>query len=139
MVSVNRSPALEKRGIPIRLSKLLAFILPRKEKYINEKILYYLRIYTGVLQAEDNLSAHRYGKSANLLRVVRNSTRNPAFREESVFLQRIHSIADEMVEWLKKVERMNRKLEITDIYTYITKLQMAQNICILRILERKEK
>ncbi|MBS3136592.1 hypothetical protein J4401_06595 [Candidatus Woesearchaeota archaeon] len=125
-----------KKDITQNLNRLFEFILPKKDKYANEKVIFYLRLYTGVMRAEDNLNAGNYARTINLLKVVRNTAGSTQFREESVFLERIRDIAHDSINFLS-VQKKGKKQSA--FYTILTKLQMAQNLCILRILKREGK
>ncbi len=127
------------KDISINLNKLMDFILPKQEKYVNAKIIFYIRLYTGVMRAEDNLNAKNYGRVTNLCKVVRNIAKNSAFKEEETYLKRIRDIASEVINWTKKIEKKRKKHDLSDAYAVLTKLQLAQNLCILRILKRSEK
>ncbi|MCK5282442.1 MAG: hypothetical protein KAK00_03455 [Nanoarchaeota archaeon] len=125
-----------KPEIPININKLFEFVFPKKEKYINEKIIFYLRLYTDLVRAEDNISKSRYKKMINLLKVVRNTTKGTTFKEDELYLKRIRQISNEILSNVKCVKCRSKDCQICDSAHMKTKLQLAQNICILRILKR---
>ena len=129
MVSINKD-------ISINLNKLIGSIFPKKEKYLNEKIIFYIRLYTDLIRAEDKMTLDGFNKMINLLKVVRNMSRDPKFKEEEAYLKRIREIVNSIISNGSIIKRAIRKDLACDPYHAKTKLQLAQNICILRVLKR---
>jgi hypothetical protein len=124
------------KDIAISLNKLIEFVFPKKEKYINEKIIFYIRIYTDLVKAEERMTPERCKGIINLLKVVRNMSRNSDFKEEEAYLKRIKEITNSIIFNNKKIIKEVKKDPLGDHFHAKTKLQLAQNICILRILKR---
>ena len=124
------------KDITINLNKLIGFIFPKKEKYLNEKIIFYIRLYTDIIKAEDKMNLDGFNKMVNLLKVVRNMSRNTKFKEEEAYLKRIREIVSSIISNASIIKKAIKKDPAGDPYHAMTKLQLAQNICILRILKR---
>ena len=123
------------KKIPVNLNKLIGFIFPERQKYFNEKRIYYIRLYTDLIRAEDYLTETGFKKSINFLMIIRNMTKETEFKEEEVYFKRINEIVNGILSKLKN--RKNKiKNEMIDHNHLKTKLQLAQNICILRVLKR---
>ncbi|MBD3164127.1 hypothetical protein GF323_02930 [Candidatus Woesearchaeota archaeon] len=127
------------KDISINLNKLLNFVFPQKEKYVNEKIMFYLRLYTDLIKAEEKLSIDGFKKMLNLLKVIRNMSKEAGFKEEEAYIRRINQIANSLIKNANEIRKAIRKDPTSDAYHAKTKLQLAQNICILRILKRDVK
>ena len=125
-----------KKEVSISLNKLLGFVFPQKEKYKNEKNLFYLRLYSDLIRAEDRLNPEKCKTMTNILKVVRNMARTTEFKEEEAYLKRIRDIASEVISNMNKIKVQIKKDPIGDPMHAKTKLQLAQNICILRIMKR---
>ncbi len=124
------------RDIAINLNKLLKYVVPKRDKYINEKIIFYLRLYTDLIKAELRMKPDSWNSMVNLLKVVRNMASSCEFKEEEAYVKRIKSIASEILSKINKIKIKVAKDPSADAYHAKTKLQLAQNICILRILRR---
>lgn len=124
------------KDIAINLNKLINFVFPKKDKYITEKTLFYLRLYTGLIKAEDKLTPDGCSRMVNILKVVRNMAKSSEYKEEEAYLKRIREIANEIISNMSKIRRIINKDPTSDAFHAKTKLQLAQNICILRILKR---
>ena len=127
------------KDIAINLNKLIKFVFPKKDKYLNEKTLFYLRLYTDLLRAETNMAEGGCNRVVYLLRIVRNMSRSTEFKEEEAYLKRIREIANEIISHISSIKRIMNKDPTGDAFHAKTKLQLAQNICILRILKRGSK
>ncbi|MBR9698962.1 hypothetical protein GOV09_00710 [Candidatus Woesearchaeota archaeon] len=131
-----------RKDIKINLNKFLDFVISKDELYINEKIIYYIRLYTDLVRAEENL-AGGFNRMLNYLRIVRNMAKQATFREEEVYFQRIYDIAHEIIGNQAKIRRAASKLKPGDAYSdplgARTRMQLAQNICILRVMKREVK
>ncbi len=125
------------KDISINLNKLIGFIFPKKEKYLNEKMIFYIRLYTDLVRAEDAMTIERFNKMINLLKVVRNMSRESKFKEEESYLKRVREIANSIISNGSLIKSAIRKDPACDPLHAKTKLQLAQNICILRILKRE--
>ena len=113
------------------------FVFPKKEKYINEKIIFYLRLYTDLTKAEEKMNEAGFRRMINLLKVVRNMAKSTVFKEEEAYLKRIREIASSVISNKDKIRRAIKR-DPADVPLHAkTKLQLAQNICILRILKRE--
>ena len=126
------------KDITINLNKLIGFIFPKKEKYLNEKVIFYLRLYTDLIKAEEKMTLNGFKRMSNLLKVVRNMSRNSKFKEEEAYLKRIREIVSSILSKSLTIKSEIRKDPACDPCHAMTKLQLAQNICILRILKREE-
>lgn len=125
------------KDITINLNKLIGFIFPKKEKYLNEKTLFYIRLYTDLIRAEDRMKLDGLNKMINFLKVVRNMSRDLKFKEEEAYLKRIREITNSIISNASLIKQAIRKDPMCDPFHAKTKLQLAQNICILRILKRE--
>lgn len=128
-----------KKEVSLSLGKFLDFVFPKKEKYLNEKTIFYLRLYTDLIRAEDRLNPNQNKAMVNILKVVRNMARSTEFREEEAYLKRIRDIASEILGNFNKIKIQIKKDPAGDPMHAKTKLQLAQNICILRIIKRSAK
>jgi hypothetical protein len=126
------------KTVPINLNALIKFIFPKKEKYMNEKIMLYIRLYTDLVRAEEKLISSNFARSINLLKVVRNMSR-AEFKEEEAYLKRIRDIVNSIISNIASIKRELRKDPNCDPLHARTKLQLAENICILRVLKREAK
>ena len=127
------------REITGNLNKLLDVLRPAKGK-TNEKIIFYTRLYTDLIRAEENLKENGFFRLVNYLKVVRHQAKNCEFSDEEVYMKRIHSIANEILNNMDDLKKQIKQSELGDAYAdpyhARTKLQLAQNICILRILKQ---
>ena len=132
MVSLNKE-------ITVNFNKLMDFLFPKHEKYINEKILFYIRVYTDLISAQVNISKIHYKRATNYLKVVRNMCRGHQFKEEELYIKRIYEIVNGILANIRCVRCRAKDCDVCNPAHARTKLQLAQNICILRILKRREK
>jgi hypothetical protein len=123
-------------NIPIRaFNKLSSAILPKNKSRNNEKILYYLRIYTYLVNAYDFLTYDKYQKSFNHLHVLKNLTKECTYREEKSYVNIISDIVKEINSNKDEIIRRLSEYHASDPAHSRTKLQLAQNMCIMRILK----
>ncbi|MBN1156227.1 hypothetical protein JXA85_01300 [Candidatus Woesearchaeota archaeon] len=118
-----------KNGIRANLKKLREFILPDEDKLKREKSVLYLRVYTDLLQAQSNMT--NFKSFSEYLKIVRNIIKTSALKGEECYLSRIQEIINELL-----VSKKGRAYYSKDHHIDYakTKLHVAQNICILRIL-----
>ena len=115
--------------------KILEKLVPKKDRLKNEMVVHYLRIYTHLVMAGDMLTAGGYERSMNLLTIVRNLTKNCSFREEEPYYRNICKITSDILVQRSKIKRRIKAYNASDPAHTKTKLHLAENICILRILK----
>ena len=112
--------------------KKVASLLKNSRHKEKEKIVYYLKLYTNLLRAEFTLSTRR---GFDHLKVAINMTKEASYQGETHYLDYISSLAREIISAQKKIQSGLRKDPVSDPAYAKTKLLIAQNICIMRIMK----
>ncbi|MFC1800584.1 hypothetical protein ACFLYT_00865 [Nanoarchaeota archaeon] len=118
-----------------KLNKLMQELLPQEDKRRNEKILAYIRIYTDLIHAGNLLRKDSYKKSIEFLKIVKRFTKEFYFKEEEAYLKRINELASSILSNIRCVRCRAKDCNVCNPAHARTKLQLAQNICVLRILK----
>ncbi|HLD18805.1 MAG TPA: hypothetical protein VJB90_02240 [Candidatus Nanoarchaeia archaeon] len=120
-----RPPFLNARQVMQIEEAINPFIRDRQRK-----IIFYIRIHTMLINAMQVYKNRKKLKCMNILRVISDFTLKPAFSDERHYILKLHKINRELIDI---VESKNTK----DLETnhFRSKLQLAQNICILRLLK----
>ncbi len=105
-----------------------------KPKKVNEKILDYLQIYTHLIMANFLLKRDTFKKALDQLQVIMNLTKQIKYKDEEFYLMTIRKLVKEIISKQKRIARGFNKDYITDPGNAKVKLQLAQNICVLRVL-----
>ena len=98
----------------------------------NEKLLFYLRIYTYLLNSLNLMSTSANKRSFNFLKIVAQLTAKQSFRGEEYYLKYINSIAREIISNESRIKTIVSQDPAADPLHSNTKLIMAQNICLMR-------
>lgn len=117
------------------LNKLYNMLISKKNTTKREKLLFYIRLYTDLLNAYNNIGKNRYKKSINYLNKAKNFTKEANFSEETLYIKRINSLITDV---LKNMPCKRCKLldcDYCDKNNVKTHLQIAQNICLIRMLK----
>jgi hypothetical protein len=124
MAEINRyRKFFEKNVLPI--------LKPGQQKE-QAKIAYYLKLYTNLMGAELNLSKRR---GFDQLRIVKNMTEEESHHGEMHYINYINLIAKSLLSDQQKIHKILGKDPVADPLYAKTRLLMAQNICVLRILK----
>ena len=117
------------------VNKLMNQLLPQEDKKRNEKILAYIRIYTDLINAGNLLKKDTYKKTIEYLKLVKRFTREFNFKEEEHYLKRINELVSSILSNIRCVRCRAKDCNVCNPAHARTKLQLAQNICVLRILK----
>jgi hypothetical protein len=122
MAKVNIYDMFEKRIMPFL----------KKGRREQEKLIYYLKLYSHLLSAMNELRSRR---GFDRLRIVLKLTSKESFSGESHYLKYIGSITRDALANQKRIQGILAKDPTADPLHTKTRLMIAQNICILRILK----
>ena len=117
-----------------KLNELTKFFIPADKKQ-KEKMVMYLRIYTDLIMASCYLGKPTYKRMITLLKLVKRFTKNTEFKEEQKYMQRIHEIVTSILSNIRCTYCKATDCHLCNPAHSRSKMQLAQNICILRILK----
>jgi hypothetical protein len=121
--------------IPIKkVGRLLDKLVPKKDARQGEKILSYIRIYSNLVTAYNLMNKQSYNRAFEHLKILKNLTKEASFRGEAHYIDNIRKIVLSILKKKKTIARRLNKYEASDPAHAKTNLLLAQNICILRIL-----
>ncbi|MFH1978434.1 MAG: hypothetical protein ABIJ92_03850 [Candidatus Aenigmatarchaeota archaeon] len=106
----------------------------QEKKNIVERV-YYLRIYAMLAYALVLMNSTSYKRAFNRLEILKNLTRNPITEKESIYVKHIDGLVRSIIKDKKKIVMRLKKEESHDPVHAKTRLQLAQNISIIRILK----
>lgn len=109
---------------------IMPLVVEKSKK--QDPILFYLKLYTHLISTLDEL---QYIRGVNRLKIVSNLTREASHSGEGHYIKYINTIAREILSDRVKIQRMIIKDPTSDPLRSKTKILMAQNICMLRILK----
>ena len=112
--------------------KRISFLLNGGKNRKQEKMAFYLKLYTNLIMAESKLNSAR---GFDHLRIVRVMTREESYQNELHYLKYVSSITSEIMSKGEIIRKILRGDPTADPLNAKTKLLMAQNICVLRILK----
>ena len=69
----------------------------------NEKIIYYVRIYTNLVNAASFYEAGKVVKSKNLMRVVKGFTEHTSFPEEKSHVIKLNKLSSEIIALINNI------------------------------------
>lgn len=118
-----------------KINRLMRELLPQEGSKKNEKILAYIRIYTDLINAGNLLRKTTYKKSIEYLNIVKRFTKEYNFKEEEHYLKRINELATSILSNIRCTKCKSDDCNVCNPAHSRTKLQLAQNICVLRILK----
>ena len=122
--AIGMTPFLSKRQI-MQLTEILDPFLRER----NEKIIFYIRIYTSLVNASQFYDTGKKVKSRNIIAVVISRTLKTSFSEEKKHVEKLNSLSKELYSLI------NMDKVPTSGHNFKTKIQLAQNICVLRLLK----
>ena len=111
--------------------RLSLFLNAGKNKK-QEKMAFYLKLYTNLIMADSKLDSPR---GFDHLRIVKVMTKDESYQKELHYLKYVNSIAAEIVSRSRVILKILKDDPTADPVNAKTKLLMAQNICVLRILK----
>jgi mevalonate kinase len=114
------------------MHRLMGSVLNVEDQRRCEKILHYLRIYHDLVTGFSSLNKSTAPKTIEILRKIQRFAKEAEFEKEH--MQKISEIAQSTIEGLKHVNFSDID-EIGNPGHAKTKMLMAQNICVLRILK----
>ena len=100
-----------------------------------ETLLFYLRVYNNLLNALNLMNTPLNRRSFHFLKIIVTLTSKEAFKGEAHYLSYINSITREILSSESRIRAIVGKNPASDPLHANTKLIMAQNICLLRILK----
>lgn len=103
------------------------------EKTENKKIIFYLRLYTYLLIASENLRLGAFRDCIYNLRIAKKFAADCEFKKENIYAKRIKNISDALISGLKNIRK--KEDYKTEYHRLDVLLSTAQGICILRILK----
>jgi hypothetical protein len=103
-----------------------------KQKRGQEKLVYYLKLYTHLIMALDELSSRR---GFDRLRIVARLTKEESFPGEAHYIKYVSQLVTNILANQKKLQQLLAKDPAADPMHAKTHLLTAQNICMLRILK----
>ena len=97
-----------------------------------EKMAFYLKLYTNLMMAESKLDSSR---GFDHLRIVGVMTKEESYQKELHYLKYVNSIVGEIMSKSRIIRKLLKEDPTADPVNAKTKLLMAQNVCVLRILK----
>jgi len=110
--------------------KIMPFM--KKGHLEQEKLVYYLKLYTHLITAVDELKSRR---GFDRLKIVADLTSKESYAGEVHYIKYINTLVREIMHNKKRIQRILSKDPAADALYARTKLLMAQNICVIRILK----
>ena len=110
----------------------ISSLLKGGKSRVQEKMAFYLKLYTNLIMAESKLNSVR---GFDHLRIVRVMTREDSYQNELHYLKYVNSIASEVMSKSGIIRKILQTDPMADPLNAKTKLLMAQNVCVLRILK----
>lgn len=96
----------------------------------NRKIIFYIRIYTLLVNASQFNEIGKKIKCRNILRVASDMTRKSSFSDEKIAISRLHKLVLELIAIIDSKESND-----PEAGHFKAKSQLAENICILRLMK----
>ncbi len=108
-----------------------------KERRRSEKavFIYYIRLYTSLIISMNYLDKTHYKESISHLKILKNFMRSSKIESEEIYLNRIKTLVSLVLKSIKCGRCRAKNCIKCDKSHARTRLQLAQNICILRMLE----
>lgn len=108
-----------------------------KERRRSEKavFIYYIRLYTALIISLNYLDKIHYKQTISHLKVLQNFMRSSKLESEEMYLDRIKELVSLVLKGIKCGKCRTKNCTKCDRSHARTRLQLAQNICILRMLE----
>tara|TARA_Y100000310_G_C20701005_1_gene829883 strand:+ start:8554 stop:8883 length:330 start_codon:yes stop_codon:yes gene_type:complete len=103
----------------------------REEGKNREKLIYYLKLYTHLITAIEELGSRR---GFDRLKIVSQLTRE-SHPGETHYIKYIHSLVRSVFSHKRRIKNILNKDPAADPLHAKTQLLTAQNICMLRILK----
>ncbi len=107
----------------------------KDERKSNEKNMHYLRVYTNLVLADKLLSKKNYLESFKYLDLSLHFTKDFPFPKEEHYVQNIQRLIKEVIAQKKEIKKRFTRAKKPEISHIKVKLQLAQNLCVLRILK----
>lgn len=120
---------------PVRLRKFVKRMVTLQDKRVNSKIISYIRIFSHLNTATSIWSKKKREKGLHFLRLVKNLTSDCPFREEELYYRKINEIMSNMLSESTCNICNSHSCRHVKPQRIKTKIKLAQNICILRILK----
>jgi len=98
----------------------------------HDKLIFYLKLYTHLISALDEL---KYKRGFDRLKIVANLTRTESYPGEAHYTHYINTIAKDILSHKIRIQRIQSKDPAGDPLHAKTRLLLAQNICMIRILK----
>jgi len=112
------------------LDKILSKVFVDTKRKKNRRVVYYLRLYTDLVDAQACLNPQGYTKFLyNIERVIKFA-RSCRFADEKKYTKKINELLNSIIEKKKTPMKNYNHLE----HLIKTRMKIAKNICIMRIL-----
>lgn len=98
----------------------------------HNKLIFYLKLYTHLISALDELE---YKRGFDRLKIVANLTTTESYPGEAHYIRYINAIVRDVFYNRKRIQRIQSKDPAGDPLHAKTRLLLAQNICMIRILK----
>jgi hypothetical protein len=118
-----------------RFNYLCQRLWSKDERKSNEKNMHYLRIYTNLVLADKLLSKKNHLESFKYLELALQFTKDFPFPKEEHYVKNIQRLVKEVISQEKEICQRFKRAQKTEISHIKVKLQLAQNLCVLRILK----
>lgn len=110
----------------VKLVENLDPFIKRKKR----RTIYYLRVYSNLLYAESFFIRGNLDRTRQFLEISRSSELGVKIREEIQYLKKIRSLITYVLNGIEKAKIANLEKD-----RLMTRIHIAQNLCVLRILE----
>ena len=107
----------------------MSFVRP---KITNEKVVYYLKLYSVFIVAENKLDAPR---GIHSLLIANSMTSQEAYDGEEHYIKYLNSIVKRILKNKETIQQILKEDPVADPLRAKSELLMAQNICVMRILK----
>jgi len=115
------------------MNRLIKYVMPNWKRKSDINILDYITMYTHLIKASELLNVVYYKKSFNHMLVIKRLALRPP-KDEEYYYQTIRSTIKTIISQEADIIKRLKDYEASDPCHAKTKLLLAQNICILRIL-----
>jgi hypothetical protein len=115
--------------------KRVVSLVKERSSTDKDKLLFYLRIYSHLLNAQNLMNTRVNKRSFYFLHIVATLTTKESFKGESHYLKYINGLSREVLSNKARIIKLINKDISSDPLHANTKIITAQNICMLRILK----
>lgn len=127
------SEVKRRRLLTKSIDKLMSKVFVDAKRKKNQRVVFYLRLYTDLVDAQACLNPSGYRKFLSDINRVKKFTRSCKFSDESKYTKKIQEILNSLTPIV--TEKLLKKKKYHELEHLIkTRLKIAQSICVIRIL-----